>query len=169
MAMGHSRDLVTRSPLQAQSSHHDWEIAQSNHPLAQSRNLVTVLHGQSPCCHSPDERHARPAREPRARGHGSTRCFAVWPARPLDWLPCSRHGTRWLSRTSDGPGCDGQDQKTPRNTSTYAVRTAPWPLLDRVEKSSPSGRAHALRRSLKKTKTSPKKTRQRRFLEEDGV
>lgn len=51
MAMGHSRDLVTPSRLQAQSSHHDWEIPQSNHPVAQSRNLVTAPLGQTGCGH----------------------------------------------------------------------------------------------------------------------
>src|SRR5665647_1206168 len=169
MAMGHSRDLVTPSGLQAQSSHHDWEIPQSNHPLAQSRNLVTAPLWQTGCGHTPDALRAKPAHEPRARGRGSTLCSAVWPAKRLGWRPYLRADRPVLSRTSDAPGCDGPDQKIPRNTSTYAVPTAPWPLLDRVEKSSPVGHAHALGRSLKKTKTDPKKTRQRRFLEEDGV
>jgi hypothetical protein len=43
------------------------------------------------------------------------------------------------------------------------------PFLERVEKRSPIGRTHAHRRSLKKTKHDPKKTRQRRSLEEDAV
>jgi hypothetical protein len=110
-----------------------------------------------------------PARGPHARGRESTWCSAVWSAKRLGWRPCLRHGKRSPNSTSDGPGCDGLNRKTPRNTSTYAVPTAPWSPLDRVEKVSPVGRAHALRRSLKKTKASQKKTRQRRCLEEDGV
>src|ERR1035437_5880812 len=74
-----------------------------------------------------------------------------------------------LSRTSDGLGCDDPDQKSPRNSNTYAVQTAPWPFPDRVEKGSPIGYAHARRRSLKKMKNGLKKTRQRQCLEEDGI
>jgi hypothetical protein len=70
--------------------------------------------GQTGCGHSQDARRARPERVPHEWG---------------------------LRSTSGGSGCDGPGQKTPRNTSTYAVPTAPWPLLDRVEKCSPSGRA----------------------------
>jgi hypothetical protein len=74
-----------------------------------------------------------------------------------------------LSSSVDDCGFDGQHQKTPRNTSTYAVRTAPWSFLDRVEKRSHIGRTHAHQRSLKKIQNKPKKTRQRRFFEEDAV
>lgn len=74
-----------------------------------------------------------------------------------------------LSSSAADCGCDGRNRKTPRNTSTYVVRTAPLPFLEGVEKRSPIGHTHAHRRSLKKTQNDPKKTRQRRSLEEDGV
>jgi hypothetical protein len=74
-----------------------------------------------------------------------------------------------LSSSVDDPDCDGQHQKTPRNTSTYAVQTAPWSFLEGVENRSHIGHTHAHQRSLKKTENDPKKTRQRRFLEEDAV
>ncbi|MEI7538956.1 MAG: hypothetical protein WCJ76_17190, partial [Comamonadaceae bacterium] len=74
-----------------------------------------------------------------------------------------------LSSSVDDPGCDDRHKKTPRNTSTYVVQTAPWEFLDGVEKSGPIGHTHAHQRSLKKTENDPKKTRQRRSLEEDGA
>ena len=97
--------------------------------------------GQTGCGHSQDARRARPERVPHEWGLRSTLCCAVWSAKRPGWRPWLRADRPVLSSTSGGSGCDGPGQKTPRNTSTYAVPTAPWPLLDRVEKCSPSGRA----------------------------
>ena len=97
--------------------------------------------GQTGCGHSQDARRARPERVPHEWGLRSTQCCAVWSAKRPGWRSWLRADRPVLSSTSGGSGCDGPGQKTPRNTSTYAVPTAPWPLLDRVEKCSPSGRA----------------------------
>jgi hypothetical protein len=53
-------------------------------------------------------------------------------------------GIRAWSSSAGGFGCDGQGQKTPRNSSTCVVRIGPWQLLDQVEKISPYGRLHNL-------------------------
>jgi hypothetical protein len=74
-----------------------------------------------------------------------------------------------LSSSVDDCGFDGQHRKTPRNTSTYAVHTAPWSSFAGVENRSHIGHTHAHQRSLKKIQNKPKKTRQRRSLEEDGA
>jgi hypothetical protein len=55
------------------------------------------------------------------------------------------------SSTVAACGCDGQNRKTARNTSTCAVQLAPSSLPDWVEQLGPVGHAHASRRSLNKT------------------
>ena len=127
LAAAYSRDLVTPRRRAPQRSRHDWEIPQSDQALARSRDLVT--HAACGACRGRirDGRRARPARERRARGRGSTRRSQGGPAKQLDWRPCSRACSRRPSNTVDAHGCDGQDRKRARNTSTCAVRVAPWP------------------------------------------
>ena len=137
-----SRGLVT--PL-CQLPHHEWQILQSNHVLAWTRHLVTA----TPCgvcrgCSRGGQR-ARPARGQCARGRGSSRGCRAWPTRRPGWRSCWSGGIRAARSTVGAPGCDGRDQKRVCNTSTCAVPTAPWRLLDRVEKRNPNGRARALR------------------------
>jgi hypothetical protein len=155
LAPAGSRTLVTPARWAPQRSHHDWKIAQSNQALAPSRNLVThAVHG---ACHghTPYGRRAKPAREQRARGRGSTRrCLAV-SAKRHGWRLCSRACSGRSSNTVDAHGCAGRDRKRDRNTSTCAVPVAPSPLLDWAEQSDPIGRTHTRWRSLKKTELNP--------------
>ncbi len=138
-----------------QRSHHDWQIPQSNQALARSRNLVTPAACGACRAHIRDALRARPARERRVRGRGSTRGSGVGPTRRPGWRLCLRAGMRQPSSTVAACGCDSRDRKTARNTSTCAVRIAPRPLLDWVEQDSPIGHAHASRHSLKKTDLNP--------------
>jgi hypothetical protein len=66
-----------------------------------------------------------------------------------------RADIRRPSSTVAACGCDGQNRKTARNTSTCAAQIAPSSLPDRVEQDGPIGHAHATRRSLKKTDINP--------------
>ena len=152
-----SRNLVTPTRQARQRSHHDGQIPQSNQALARSSDLVThAVHG---ACRgrTPDGRRARPARERRAQGRGSTRRCLGGSAIRLDWRPCSRADMRRPSSSvaACDCDCDGQNRKTARNTSTCAVQIAPSPLPDWVEQGGPIGLAHASRRSLKKTDLNP--------------
>ena len=155
LAAACSRNLVTPARRGPQRSHHEWQIPQSDQALARSRNLVT--HAARGACRgrSPGGRRARPARERRARGRGSTRRCLGGSAKRPDWRPCWRADTRWPSSTVAACGCDGQNRKTARNTSTCAVQIAPSSLPDWVEQDGPIGHAHASRHSLKKTDINP--------------
>jgi hypothetical protein len=137
LAAACSRNLVTPARRGPQRSRHEWHIPQSNQALAQSRNLVTHAAGGAGRGRSAGERRARPARERRAQGPGSTRRCLGGSAKRLDWRPCSRADMPWPSSTVDAHGCDSRDRKTARNTSTCAVRTAPSPLPDWVERDKP--------------------------------
>ena len=151
-----SRDLVTPARQGPQRSHHEWHIPQSNQPLARSRDLVTPAARGADHGRNPGGRRARPARERRARGPGSTRRCLGGSATRHDWRPCSRADMRWPSSTVAACGCDGQTRRTARSTSTCAVQIAPSPLPDWVEQDGPIGHAHARRRSLKKTDINPR-------------
>ena len=140
--MGRSRRLVTP---RRQRSHHEGQFLQSNQVLAWTRYLVTApVCGVCRGCSRGGQR-ARPARGRRARGRESSRGCRVWPTRPPGWRSCWLGGIRAARSTAGARGCDGRDQKRVCNTSTCAVPTAPWRLLDRVEKRNPNGRARALR------------------------
>ena len=150
-----SRNLVTPARQVPRRSHHEWHIPQSNQALARSRDLVTHAAGDVCRAHNRDGRRARPAHDRRARGPGSTRRCPGGPAKGLGWRPCWRAGIQRSSSTVVACGCDGQNRKTARNTSTCAVPIAPSPLPDWVEPGSPIGRAHARTRSLNKTDINP--------------
>ena len=98
-----------------------------------------------------DVQAARPACAGRVPDHKSSQRSGVGPTMQPDWRPCWRGGNRRLSNTVADHGCEGQEQKKPRNTSTYAVPTSPWALLSRVNRRRHIDRARTLRRSLKKT------------------
>lgn len=155
LAPAYSRNLVTPARRGPQRSHHDWQIPQSDQALARSRHLVA--HPACGACRgrTPDGRRARPARERRAQGRGSSRRCLGGTAKRLGWRPCWRTDMRWPSSTVAACGCDGRDRKTARNTCTCAVQLAPSPLPDWVEQDGPIGHAHASRRSLKKTELNP--------------
>jgi len=165
--MGPPRDLVTPPRPGPQRSRHELQIPQLPPVLAQSRDLVTPPLDGVCRDHIRDSRLARPARERCAPGRGSSHSSGLGPAKQPDWRPCSRGDTPCLRSSADVRDCVGQGGTSARNTNTYAVPTAPWLLLDRVENCSPPGYAHAHRRSLKKTEIDPKKTRYRRGFEED--
>ena len=155
LAVACSRNLVTPARRGPRRSHHERHIPQSNQPLARSRDLVTQAADGAGRGRSPGGRRARPARERRAPGRGSTRrCLAGSAKRP-DWRPCSRADMRRPSSSVAACGCDGQNRKTARNTSTCAVQIAPSSLPDWVAQDGPIGHAHARRRSLKKTDINP--------------
>jgi hypothetical protein len=149
------RNLVTQPRRGPRRSHHEWHIPQSNQALARSRDLVTHAAGGADRGRNPGGRHARPARERRARGPGSTRRCRGGSATGLDWRPCWRADMRWPSSTAAACGCDGQNRKTARSTSTCAVQIAPSSLPDWVEQDGPIDRAHARTCSLKKTDINP--------------
>jgi hypothetical protein len=155
LAAARSRNLVTQLRRAPQRSPHDWHIPQLNRVLARSRNLVTHAVRGAGRGRTRDALLARPAHERRAPGRGSTRRSRDGPAKRLGWRPCSRACSRWPSNTVDAHGCEAQDRKRVRNTSTCAVRVAPSPLLDRVEQTNHIGRARTLQRSLKKTDINP--------------
>ena len=158
-AVACSRNLVAPARQGPGRSHHEWHIPQSNQPLAQSRDLVTHAARGADRGRNPGGQRARPARGRRAPGRGSTRrCLAGSAKRP-DWRPCSRADMRRPSSSVAACGCDGQNRKTARNTSTCAVQTAPSPLPDWVEQDSPIGHAHARTHSLKKTELTPRRRR----------
>ena len=141
LAVACSRNLVTPARRRPQRSHHEWHIPQLNQSLARSRDLVTHAARGADRGHTRGGRRARPARERRARGPGSTRRCLGGSAKGLDWRPCWRADMRWPSSTVDAYGCDGRGRKTARNTSTCAVQTAPSPLPDWVEQDGPIGHA----------------------------
>ena len=69
--------------------------------------------------------------------------------------PCWRAGNQVWGSTVDVLQCVGQHQKITGSTSTYAVPTEPWPLLERVEKRNPVGHAHALKGQFEENGFSP--------------
>jgi len=145
------RNLATPPRRGPQCSCHEWHIPQSNQALGRSRDLVThAARGADPG-RIPDARRARPARERRSQGPGSTRRCLDESAKRPDWRPCSRADMRRPSSSVAARDCGGQKGKTARSTSTCAVQIAPSSLPDWVERGGPIGRAHARRRSLKKT------------------
>lgn len=159
LAVACSSNLVTPPRSAPQRSHHDGQIPLPNQALARSRNLVTQAGCGAWRGHSRDARRARPARERHARGRGSTRRSRVEPTRRLGWRPCLRADSPWPSNTVDAHGCEGRDRKTVRNTSTCAVRVAPWRLLDRVEQTSPIGRAHTPQAQFEEDGHQPRRRR----------
>lgn len=146
LAVACSRNLVMPARQGPQRSHHDWHIPQSNQALARSRDLVTPAACDADRGCNPDAQRARPAHERRARGPGSTRRCRAGSARRPDWRTCWRDDRRWPSSSAAACGCDGQNRKTARSTSTCAVQIAPSSLPDRVEQDGPIGHAHATRR-----------------------
>ena len=167
--MGPLSNLVTLLLAGGQRSHHDWRILQRNHALAGSTNLVTSAGRAAWHGHTRDAGHARPAPGPHARGRRSSPGCPVWQATRLDWRLCWRAGNQAWGSTVGVPQCAGQHQKIAGSTSTYAVPTGPWPLLERVEKRNPVGHAHALNGQFEEDGSAQKKTRQRLFLEEHGA
>jgi hypothetical protein len=155
LAPAWSRNLVTPARQGPQRSHHEWHIPQSNQPLARARDLVTHAARGADHGRNPGGRRARPARERRSQGPGSTRRCLDESAKRSDWRACSRADMRRPSSSVAARGCDGQNRKTARSTSTCAVQIAPSSLPDWVEQDGPVGHAHASRRSLKKTDLNP--------------
>ena len=159
LAAARSRNLATPARRGPQRSCHERHIPQSNQVLGRSRSLVTPAAPGADRGRNPDARNARPARERRSQGPGNTRrCLGGQAKRP-DWRPCSRADIRWPSNTVAARGCDGQNRKTARSTSTCAVQIAPSSLPDWVEQDGPVGHARARRRSLKKTDINPRRRR----------
>ena len=155
LAAARSRNLATPARRGPQRSCHEWHIPQLNQALGRSRDLVTPAARGADRDRNPDARSARPSRERRSQGPGSTRRCLVGRAKRPDWQPCSRADMRWPCSSVAARGCDGQNRKTARSTSTCAVQIAPSPLPDWVEQDSPIGHAHARTRSLKKTDINP--------------
>ena len=137
------------------SSCHERHIPQLNQALGRSRDLVTHAVRGADRGRNPDARSARPSRERRSQGPGSTRRCVVGRAKRPDWQPCSRVDMRWPCSSVAARGCDGQNRKTARSTSTCAPQIAPSPLPDWDEQDGPIGHAHARTRSLKKTDINP--------------
>jgi len=164
LAAARSRNLATPARRRPQRSCHERHILQSNHVLGRSRDLVTHAVRGAVRGRNLDARSARPARERRSQGPGSTRrCLGGRAKRP-DWPPCSRADMRWPSSSVAARGCDGQNRKTARSTSTCAAQIAPSSLPDWVEQDGPIGHAHARRRSLKKTDINPEEDVSRRSI-----
>jgi len=131
------RNLATPARRGPQRSCHEWHIPQSNQVLGRSRDLVThAARGADPG-RIPDARRARPARERRSQGPGSTRRCLDESAKRPDWRPCSRADMRWPSSSVAARDCGGQKGKTARSTSTCALQIAPSSLPDWVERGWP--------------------------------
>lgn len=155
LAAARSRNLATPARRGPQRSCHERHIPQLNQALGRSRDLVTPAARGADRGRNPDARSARPSREQRSQGPGSTRrCLGGRAKRP-DSRPCSRVDMRWPCNSVAARGCDGQNRKTARSTSTCAAQIAPSPLPDWVEHDGPIGHAHARTRSLKKTDINP--------------
>lgn len=142
--MGRLTNLVTSLFAGCQLPAHHWVIPQCNHALACSTHLVTLARyvAWDGCIR--DAGRARPVPGPHAPGRGSSPGCAVWQATRPDWRSCWRAGNQAWGSTVDVLQRAGQHQKIVGSTSTYAVPTLPWSLLERVEKRNPVGHAYAL-------------------------
>ena len=125
--MGPARNLVTQRSGQAERPQHERQIPQWNQALAVSRALATRgWRGACRVC-TRGARGARPAHGRRAPGRGSSQRWPAETAKRLGWRPCWQVGKPPRSSSAGDHGCGSRGQKTPRTTSTCAVR--PWPSL----------------------------------------
>ena len=159
LAVACSRNLATPARRGPQRSHHEWHIPQLDQALARSRDLVTHAARGADRGRNPGGPRARPVHERRVRALGSSQRCLGGPAKRLDWRPCLRADMRRPSSSVAACGCDGQNRKTARSTSTCAVQIAPSSLPDWVEQHGPIGHAHAKRRQSEEDGHQPRRRR----------